>query len=207
MEEKYINKEDDKFILDEIKYELFRPIRKRNRLIRLFKLYAFMGVLLFILGSLYFVITLIDFDLTSEQRIALILTVVGLILSLLSYFSVNYLRETEKNNIIEKEEFEKKKRKFEEISHFLFLWSELEQIVNQLSSYSSDYSRYSIKQNLEVLLREGRISEMDFLNIEKALRLRNEIVHISPNQIGDLRSGIDNITQILKKMELKMKSL
>lgn len=205
MEEKYINKEDDKFILDEIKYELFRPIRKRNRLIRLFKLYAFMGGLLFILGSLYFVITLIDFDLTSEQRIALILTVVGLILSLLSYFSVNYLRETEKNNIIEKEEFEKKKRKFEEISHFLFLWSELEQIVNQLSSYSSDYSRYSIKQNLEVLLREGRISEMDFLNIEKALRLRNEIVHISPNQIGDLRSGIDNITQILKKMELKMK--
>lgn len=205
MEDKYFNKEDVRFILDEIKYEIFQPKQKQNRLIRLLRLYALLGVLLFILGSIYFVTTLIEFHLNSDQRLSLILAMSGLVISFLSYFLVISIKEKEKENAKEKQDIEKKKRKFENISHFLFLWAEFEQYINYLTSRYQDHSKYSIKQNLEILLRNNKISEVDFFNIEKALKLRNKIVHISPDEIDDLQEDIENIVQMIHKIGSEMK--
>lgn len=205
MEDKYFNKEDVRFILDEIKYEIFQPKQKQNRLIRLLRLYALLGVLVFILGSIYFVTTLIEFHLNSDQRLSLIFAMSGLVISFLSYFLVISIKEKEKENAKEKQDIEKKKRKFENISHFLFLWADFEQYINYLTSRYQNHSKYSIKQNLEILLRNNKISEVDFFNIEKALKLRNKIVHISPDEIDDLEEDIENIVQMIHKIESEMK--
>jgi uncharacterized protein YutE (UPF0331/DUF86 family) len=159
------------FILDEMNYEIQRSYRSRNKIRLLLKTYVYMGLLLFVIGSLYFAISFFEFNITSSQRMALIFSGVGLLLSLGAKFYVELIKEKEKEQIVRRSEIEK-------ISNFILNWTTLERTLYKLveSKELSD-NKFAIGKNLDLLLRKGIISNRDFITLEKALDLRNRIVH------------------------------
>lgn len=159
------------FILDEMNYEIQRSYRSRNKIRLLLKTYVYMGLLLFVIGGLYFAISFFEFDITSSQRMALLFSGVGLLLSLGAKFYVELIKEKEKEQTVRRSEIEK-------ISNFILNWTTLERTLYKIveSKELSD-NKFAISKNLDLLLRKGIISNRDFITLEKALDLRNRIVH------------------------------
>ena len=46
-----------------------------------------------------------------------------------------------------------------------------------MEKYEPDISKFSIKRNIRLLFDEEIISDREFINLERALDLRNKVVH------------------------------
>lgn len=157
--------------LEEISYEIAFSYRKKNRLKLILRLYSFIGILTFIVAIIYFGISYYEFNLTSPQRIALMAAGVGLVLSLMSRFYIEIIKEREK-------EQEARRIELNKISQFVLNWATLERtIYSVLDQNESNISKYGIKRNIRLLFEKQIISDREFINLERALDLRNKIVH------------------------------
>ncbi len=157
--------------LDEISHELAFSYRKKNSLKIILRLYTFVGILTSVVAIIYFIVSYYEFNLTSSQRIALIAAGVGLLLSLMSRFYSDIIKEREKEQEIRRIELNK-------ISQFVLNWAALERaIYSILEKNDANISKYGIKRNIRFLFDEQIISDREFINLERALDLRNKIVH------------------------------
>lgn len=157
--------------IDEIGYELHSSYRKKNRLKLILRLYSFMGIFSSVLAIIYFVISYYKFDITSSQRLALMFAGVGLLVSLMSRFYSEIIKEREN-------EQEARAAELNKISHFVLNWATLERtIYSILEKNEPNVSRFGIKRNIRLLFEEQIISDREFINLERALDLRNKIVH------------------------------
>lgn len=157
--------------LDEISFELDISYRKKNRLKLILQLYSFIGIIMAMVAMIYFVISYYGLNLNTTQRLALMFAGVGLVLSLISKLYSEILKEREK-------EQEARRIELNKISNFVLNWATLERtIYSVLERNESNISKFGIKRNIRLLFDQEIISDREFINLERALDLRNKIVH------------------------------
>lgn len=157
--------------LDEISFELDFSYRKKNRLKLILRLYSFIGIIMALVAIIYFVISYYGLNLNSNQRLALMFAGVGLVLSLMSKLYSEIIKEREK-------EQEARRIELNKISHFVLNWATLERtIYSILERNEPNISKFGIKRNIRLLFEQEIISDREFINLERALDLRNKIVH------------------------------
>lgn len=183
------------YYLDEMNYELQRSYRSRNRIRLLLKTYVYIGLLFFIVGGLYFGLSLFELRLSYSQQMALIFSGVGLFLSIGSRFYVDFLKEKEKEQISRKIEIEK-------ITNFILNWSTLERTLFKLVE-SKEFSdnKFAIGKNLDLLFKRGIISNREFITLEKALDIRNRLVH---GRISAAKEDIDKYAEKIAQITDKI---
>lgn len=181
--------------IDEISHELAFSYRRKNRLKLILRLYSFIGILSALVAVIYFVISYYEFNLTSNQRLALMFAGVGLLLSLMSKFYSEIIKEREKEQEIRRVELNK-------ISHFVLNWATLERtIYSILEKYEPNISKFSIKRNIRLLFDEEIISDREFINLERALDLRNKVVHGHTTSNSDeLDRYSEQINEVIDKV-------
>lgn len=157
--------------LEEISYELEESYRSKNRLKLILRIYSSLGAIIAVIAILYFILSLYQFDLTMNQRLAIMVAGVGLLLSVMSRLYSEIIREREKEQSVRKKELNK-------ISYFILNWATLERTsYSILEKNYPDISKFGIKKNIRILFDEEIISDREFLNLERALDIRNKIVH------------------------------
>ncbi len=181
--------------IDEISYGLAFSYRKKNRLKLILRLYSFIGTLTAVVAIIYFAISYYEFKITSNQRMALMFAGVGLLLSLMSKFYSEIIKEREKEQEIRRMELNK-------ISHFVLNWATLERtIYTILERYEPNIGKFSIKRNIKFLYDEEIISDREFINLERALDLRNKIVHGHTTSNSDeLDKYSEQINEVIDKV-------
>lgn len=168
MEKDFFTEKDE---LDRDLWELERRQARRRSFESILKLYSMMGVVVAIFGVAYFVLTTLDINLTSEQQFALLISGVGITLSAASWALLVMRRERLNDEI-------KKLKSMQELSEFLWKWSKFEEVSKTILSQNNlEFNRHSIREVIELLLREGVIDRSDALALEEAIQARNMAVH------------------------------
>ncbi|WP_338359891.1 hypothetical protein [Yeosuana marina] len=193
-----INKEqhtDLRYYLEDINYRIKESHKQKNRVRFILKFYSFFGLIIAIISLIFFISSFYELKLDFEQTFALILGGVGLFVALISKFYVELTKEREK----EKNE---RKKELENISNFIITWSTLERATNHFFVLKRlANNKYAIGRNLQQLSERGIINMRDYLTLEKALEIRNRIVHdniISSNE--DLEKLSDEVIRITDKI-------
>jgi hypothetical protein len=188
-----------RYYLDELNYDLQKSYRSRNRIRLLLRTYVYFGLLLFIIGGLYFGLSFFEFRLSTNQQLALIFSGVGILLSLGAKFYVEVLKEREKEQINRKLEIDK-------ISEFILNWSTFERTIYKLvESKELSNNKFAIGKNIDLLFRKGIISNREYITLERALDVRNRIVHGHPTTPKEgIEKYSEQIAQITDKIVDKM---
>ncbi len=190
-----INQLEYRRYLEEISNELEFSYKRKNRIKLILRLYSFVGILTSVLAIIYFAISYYGYNLTSPQRFALMLAGIGLLLSLLSKFYSEIIKEQEK-------EREARRIELNKISQFVLDWATLERtIYSILERNESNISKYGIKRNIRLLYDEQIISDREFIELERALDHRNKIVHgHTPATSEELDRYSEQINEVIDKV-------
>lgn len=169
--EDYINDIDYKKYLDEANYRLQKDYHRKNRLRLILKTYMFLGIIASAIGLMYFVFSFYELKINGTERVALLVSGVGMLLALVSKFVAEYSKEREK-------EMTKRQDELLKNHNFIHSWKNLERsVLNTLEFKNLSRSSVSIGKNLRTLYMEKLITNRDLVNLERALELRNRIVH------------------------------
>lgn len=188
------NKTSENF-LDNINYSLKKSYRRKNNMIIILRLYILLGLLSAIFGILYFISSFYEFDMNITQRFSLIITGVGLFVALFAKFYMELNKEREK-------ELEDKNNDLALLSSFILNWTNLERATSfYLHDNQIQNSKFNIGKNLRILNEQGILNTRDFLTLEKALDVRNKIVH--QGQFSD-KIMIHNLNDEVEKITNKI---
>jgi len=185
------NKTSENF-LDNINYSLKKSYRRKNKMKIILRWYILIGLLAAIFGILYFISSFYEFYMNITQRMSLIITGVGLFIALFAKFYIEINKEREK-------ELEEKNNDLALLSSFILNWTNLERATNYyLQDNQIQNSKFSIGKNLRILNEKGILNTRDFLTLEKALDVRNKIVHhgqfSNKIMIQNLNEEVEKIT-------------
>lgn len=156
------------------------------------RVYALSGMLLFVVGAMYFVLSLYGIDLTREQTIAVIVSGAGLLISIVSLGVSNLWRH-------ETEVYRLELRDASMQGNLVGAWGEFEKVVRSaLSDAGRNTNDLRLRPLLTELTRIGLISEDEFTRLKQALDVRNAVAHGSdfhpPQEIADLTEFVARIT-------------
>jgi hypothetical protein len=196
MEKNQLDKEQDlRYYLDDINYQLKHSYRQKNKLRLTFRVYTFFGLIISIIGIIYFISSFFEFQLSVSQRFALVMSGAGLLLSLLAKFYVEFTKEREK-------EYEKRNRELENISTFILNWATLERATSHFFRFNKiENNKFAIGRNLAILTEKKVVTMREFLTLEKALDVRNRIVHDKiTSGSEDLEKLSDEVMRITDKI-------
>lgn len=192
--------QDFRYFLDDLKYDIYRSYKSKNRITLLLKMYIYIGITTAVIGGLYFLFSLLEYRLDPSQRITLIISSAGLFIAVLAKVYIELLKEREKEQL-------ERKREFDKISSFLLNWATLERTVMKFfDDVQIQNNKFAIGQNLEYLFRKGVISDRDYLTVERALDIRNSLVHGKMNSANDdLDKYSQQLNEIIDKILIKSK--
>lgn len=157
--------------LDKDLWELEKRQAGIRRFESVLKLYSIMGIVVAVFGIAYFVLTTLDIQLNTNQQIALLTSGVGLTLSAASWFLLVMRRERLNDEL-------NKLKSMQELSEFLWKWSRFEEVSkNILSRSDKEFNRHSIREVIELLLKNKVIDGSDALALDEAIQARNMAVH------------------------------
>lgn len=167
----------------------------RRRIDFVLRVYSVMGLLLAIIASAYFGLTLLPVDLSSSQQIALATAGIGIALTTISRTLI-ILRKQRENEEIEK------LQEYKAISDFLETWSQFESASKSaLAEGDSDINIHSLRAVISRLLQEGKINRADVQALDNALQTRNAIVHGGqPLTANMARNVTETLREIIKKL-------
>jgi hypothetical protein len=153
--------------------------------------YSLLGMFVAIIGLGYFAITLLPFELSSEQRLALMTGGVGIALATMSKLLITLRKERESV-----EDF--KLRDYEASASFLDAWNEFELVSRRLvSGDSKSLSHMPPRALFGLLLKEGKLKDADIGAVEFALKIRNALMHgsirVPPDVLRDVADGLRKI--------------
>ena len=150
-------------------------------------LYIFIGLILLVVG-----VKKETFQFTSYLLFIIILIFLGFFITTISFLSEKGYKNKSKNNggNIDTESYE-----------IVNKWKEVEALIRELTPDESSYSLQSMMENLK---ETNIISDEDFIQIEKLLVLRNQVVHHEKIDSEYSRTKIDTmlceINKIIRKM-------
>ena len=160
---------DDQDHMDKL-YEFKGRQRSRWRVNFLLRAYSWVGVMLAIVAGGYFLLTLLSFDLSAQQRLALILAGVGALVALMSRIFIAFYNERDAEELDRTEEYER-------IASFLAAWQQFERVSKEvLAKEGVRLNMHSLRVVISYLHDEGKIGEEDVLILEEGLKTRNLIV-------------------------------
>ena len=171
--------------------------RSRRKVNLLLRTYSWMGVFLAIIAGGYFLSTLFSFELTSNQRLALMMAGVGLLLSLMSTILINFYRAKDADELYQAEEQER-------LADFLAAWAQFERVSKRIMAQDEDQINiYSLRSVISRLHTEGIIDEKDVVVLEEGLRTRNSIVHGEhPMSARATERTTDSLVEIIRKIPI-----
>ncbi len=174
---------------------LSKRIFYRKKFDLILRAYSTIGVLIAIFAGAYFLLTLLPYDLNSEQQLALMVSGIGIALALLSRTIIVLRREREEEEISRLKEYEK-------VAAFLDTWSQFERVSKEvLSKDDETFSKHSLRTVIKRLYEEGKINKVDVLALEEALQMRNSIVHGErPWSSGLTGKVTDVLVEIIRKI-------
>jgi len=150
-------------------YSLERRRAYKSRVDLLLRAYSTMGALMAVLGAGYFAVTLLPFEITSEQRIALMVSGIGASLAFMSRTLVLIRKEREQR-------YAESIDKYQGTVELLRAWSDLESASKR--ALGRDQSRsHSLRAVFDELYERGKIDDSDMIVLEEALRARNAAAH------------------------------
>lgn len=152
-------------------YHLSGRQRSRRRLDLLLKAYSWLGFFLAIVASGYFLLTLLPFDLSMQQRLALMVAGVGALLSLMSRVLVSLFQIRDAEEIELAQEYER-------LNDFLAAWARFERASRDtLAGQGHDRNTHSLRTLISFIFKEGKIDREDVAVLEECLIARNSILH------------------------------
>lgn len=171
--------------------------QQATRVSIILKLYSMVGLLMAILGSVYFAITLLPQEMTQDQRMAFMVASLGVIVGALSKTMLTI--QVERAKLRE----QKISVRIEQLE-FLDAWNDFEIISkNALQNEGETFDRYSVKSVINKLMNDGKLDNIDILKLEESLLVRNQIVHERRSPSGEtLKQIINSLSEISKKIML-----
>ena len=143
----------------------------RARLDLYLKAYSVIGVLIAIFSGVYFVFTFLDFQLSVEQQLSLMVSGVGITVAVLSRALIVLNREKARETLV-------RSQGQEALYALVETWSRFERVSKNLFPVEDGkFNRRSPRSVVLRLCEEGMISSVDVEVIETAMRVRNDIVH------------------------------
>jgi uncharacterized protein YutE (UPF0331/DUF86 family) len=130
-----------------------------------------------------------------EQQIALTVAGTGLAVSLFSRWFVTVSRE---RTIYTAAKLEDQRRLLELIQ----TWTDFEAISKEaLRLEDDDVNRRSPKAIIQRLRKEGRLSDSDVSNLERAIQVRNAVVHSKASVPPEMvRDAMQKLSDIMEKL-------
>ena len=170
-----------------------KQIQRRNRM---FTMISILGILYAFSGLMFFILNEMEKNSNDLVFISISLIFIGLFISLTSLI----LRLTNK------EFFKSTRKKASRVSPYEIIdkWKEVEALVTQLSPESDNLSLNTMIKNLK---EANIINENDTIVIYRLMKARNEIVHknerdysLSQVELKDLASDADNVIDKMRKV-------
>ncbi|MBK9515093.1 MAG: hypothetical protein IPO05_16030 [Flavobacteriales bacterium] len=145
--------------------------RKKSQLTLILKLYSVFGSVSSIAALGYLVVSLIPYELNSNQRTALLIAGASAMLALLSWAMIVLRRERERQEM-------EKVQELARVSEFLYEWAHFELVSKELlKSEGQGLNLHSLRSIISKLYSDGVVSSTEVSALEQALQTRNEIVH------------------------------
>jgi len=174
-------------------WELEQKFRSRRKFETIFKLYAVFGALTAIFALAYFILSMLNIELTKNQILSLMIAGVGVSLSMISWALLLFRRQREYEET-------KRIRAIQTLSEIVFLWTEFENVGKQaLSELNVKYNSHSARQMMNGLEKYELIDSKDLLIMEEAMQIRNAVAHgqvdLAPELIQRVASSIISVTE------------
>ena len=152
-------------------WEMEARLKGKNRVEQILKLYIIMGALTGVISLAYFLLSFLDFELTSLQTQTLVVSGVSVALSLSSWAMLVYRKQRELEESV-------KIKSLQNATKLIQLWSEFELTAKyKLESENIDYSKHSIRSVFASLFEHGILGRKDLAMLEDAMQVRNSIAH------------------------------
>ncbi|MFL9834296.1 hypothetical protein [Chryseobacterium terrae] len=187
--------DESKYYNNEFAYRIQRNFQSKNKIKSVLNIYIITGIICFIFSGLYFSFSFFKYDLSSDQTIMLIFCGVSISISIISKMFLNLYKEKEKNRIYIQ-------NKIIKIANFLNNWEDFERVLNRIiHNENLSENKFSYKENIDVLMHLNVISIKDSINLERALNIRNHVVHgesqFSYELVDKLSTEVEKITDKL----------
>jgi hypothetical protein len=138
---------------------------------QVFQIYAVIGALVGIFSSAYYFVRKLQIDLSSEDRLILLVAGSGFAISIVSFAYLFLRRQTTRSRLT-------RARHVNSASDFLAQWLRFEEMGKRnLEAAGTVFNRASIRDIVAGLLGAGILKEPDLALVEEALRFRNTLVH------------------------------
>lgn len=178
----------------EIKRPLMREYRRKKRMQNMLMkagiMYAFMGIMLLLLFEMSD-----SFQYDGMNLVALVLTLVGLLLSLYSSMISN-------NKYIEKRVQYRESENNRAVMEYnvVRVWKELEAVANDLYFEAEEISISSI---IDRFVEDKYVNKSEADSLKQLLKMRNNIVHNTGNNylLKDLKEILLDTSKILNKLK------
>jgi hypothetical protein len=172
-----------------------RKRRKLRKIISILRAYSFMGILIALLGVGYFVSTLLPGELSTQQKMSLVVVGTGIVLAIMSRAAIILWKEREEEK---RESF----KEYERMSDFLNTWARFEmESKKALKNEGEDLNRHSLRSIISRLHEEGKIDKTDVMALEDVLQARNSFVHGGrPLSATYAEKITDILIEIIKKI-------
>ena len=177
-------------------YEFTGRQRSRRRVDFLLRAYSWMGLMLAVVGGGYFLFTLLSFDLSAQQRFALILAGAGALVALMSRLFIAFYKERDAEELDRTEEYER-------LDSFLSAWQQFERVSKEiLEKEGRRLNMHSLRVVISYLHDEGKIDEEDVLVLEEGLKTRNLIVHGERRVPRRMTERVtESLVEVIQKIE------
>lgn len=180
---------DEKYKLDNKLWELEKRQLSQRRFQTVLKIYSILGIVVAIFGIAYFILISFNIQLTIHQQQLIVISGVGLALSITSWMWLKIRREQSKDEI-------EKFIAMQDLSELLWKWAKFEEVSKQiLKNNRVEFNYYSIREIIDLLFKEGKIDRFDVLALEEVIQARNRAVH------GGRMLPRDMISKYLKRIE------
>lgn len=170
----------------------------RKRIEFILRVYAALGALTAVLALGYFLVSVFAIELTSQQRLALLTSGVGVMLAVMSRLLIAFSRERDA-------ELREKHRSYEQRFDFVIAWEQFERLARILLGENGDDEDESSKPMrvvLAELVERNLVGPTDLVLVERALGIRNMLAHGQLDVPVDLISrGIADISGVQERMK------
>lgn len=176
---------------------------RSRRILAILHIYSVFGLLLAISGFTYFLLLRFDISLTTAESYALLISVSGIFIFIMSYMSGVIIKN---KNIIFYDRYNINSNQMRFVNEWIKFENNARSIVNSSCRNEQNSNVYSIKSLLNCLINLNQITTNQADQLGHILTLRNKIVHginnITNNEIYDALIFLDKINKQLNKNEI-----
>ena len=172
--------------------------RKKENFLKIefiFKIYFLFGIITSIFGLLHLTLNTQNIHLTIEQKLGIVITLVGFITSLASYALLNMQK-------LRRSLYDEDSLKYKDTLIFIETWNLFESLAKDIAyGRTKNHNHYSIREALKKLYSQKKIDEKDLNVLENALLIRNGIVHDNRKLSNSDIEVLSKLTKIIKCLE------